>query len=55
MIKYLIDFKTEKLITIAKAAGYIQQLAGMYSKECVYEGRIFTVLQRGNLFQHEQC
>jgi len=37
MIKYLIDFKTEKLITIAKAAGYIQQLAGMYSKECVYE------------------
>ena len=26
-----------KLITIAKAAGYIQQLAGKYSKECVYK------------------
>ena len=37
LIKYLIDFKTEKLITVAKAAGYIQQLAGKYSKECVYD------------------
>ena len=37
MIKYLIDFNTEKLITVAKADGYIQQLAGKYSKDCVYE------------------
>ncbi len=37
MIKYIVDFKTEKLITVAKADGYIQQLAGKYSKDCVYE------------------
>ena len=37
MIKYIVDFKTDKLITVAKADGYIQQLAGKYSKECVYE------------------
>ncbi len=37
MIKYLVDFRTEKLITVAKANGYIQQLAGKYSKESVYE------------------
>jgi len=35
MIKYIIDFKTEKLITIANADGYIQQLAGKYSKDCL--------------------
>jgi len=37
MIKYLVDFKTEKLITVTRANGYIQQLAGKYSKESVYE------------------
>jgi molybdopterin-guanine dinucleotide biosynthesis protein A len=37
IVKYLIDFKTEKLITVAKAGGYIQQLAGKYSKECASE------------------
>jgi len=37
MIKYLVDYKTEKLITVAEATGYIQQLAGKYSKESVYE------------------
>ncbi len=37
MIKYLVDFKTEKLITVAKSNGYIQQLAGRYAKECAYE------------------
>ena len=35
MIKYIIDFKTEKVITIAKADGYIQQLAGKYSMGCL--------------------
>ncbi|RKY90208.1 MAG: molybdenum cofactor guanylyltransferase [Ignavibacteriae bacterium] len=35
MIKYIVDFKTEKLITIAKADGYIQQLAGKYSMDCL--------------------
>jgi len=37
MIKYLVDFKTKKLITVAKADGHIQQLAGKYSKETIYE------------------
>ncbi len=35
MINYLIDYKTDKLITVAKADGFIQQLAGKYSKECL--------------------
>lgn len=35
MINYLIEYKTDKLITVAKADGYIQQLAGKYSKECI--------------------
>jgi len=37
MIKYIVDFKTNKLITVAIADGYIQQLAGKYAKNCVYE------------------
>ena len=35
MIKYLVDYRTSKLITIAKADGFIQQLAGKYSKACL--------------------
>jgi molybdopterin-guanine dinucleotide biosynthesis protein A len=35
MIKYLVDYNTAKIITIAKADGFIQQLAGKYSKECL--------------------
>ncbi len=32
MIKYLIEYKTDKPITIAKANGFIQQLCGVYNK-----------------------
>ena len=35
MINYLIEYKTNKLITVAKADGFIQQLAGRYSQECL--------------------
>ena len=35
MINYLIKYKTDKLVTVAKADGFIQQLAGKYSKECL--------------------
>ena len=35
MIKYLVDYETDKLITVAKADGFIQQLAGKYSKQCL--------------------
>ena len=37
MIKYIVDFKTDKLITVTKSDGYIQQLAGKYAKYCVNE------------------
>jgi len=37
MIKYLADYKTDKFITIAKADGFIQQLAGIYHKELLPE------------------
>ncbi len=33
MIKYLIEFKTDKFITIAKADGFIQQLVGVYYRD----------------------
>ena len=36
MINYLMEYKTDKLITVAKADGFIQQLAGKYSKECLF-------------------
>ena len=32
MIEYIIDFKTEKPITVCRADGFVQQLAGLYSK-----------------------
>lgn len=32
MIEYLINYKTDKLITIARANGFIQQLCGIYHK-----------------------
>jgi len=35
MINYLIEYKTNKLITVAKADGFIQQLAGKYSEKCL--------------------
>ena len=35
MINYLIQYKTNELITVAKTDGFIQQLAGKYSKECL--------------------
>jgi len=35
MINYLIEYKTDKIITVARADGFIQQLAGKYSRECL--------------------
>jgi len=35
MIEYLVEFKTDKPITIAKADGFIQQLCGAYDKKCL--------------------
>ena len=35
MIKYLTEFPTNKLITVAKADGFIQQLVGVYHKQLI--------------------
>ena len=35
MISYLVSYKTDKLITVAKADGFIQQLCGLYNKDCI--------------------
>ncbi len=33
MIKYIVDYPTDKLITVAKADGFIQQLVGVYNRD----------------------
>ena len=35
VVKYIVNYKTQKLITLCKADGYIQQLVGVYSKSLV--------------------
>ena len=37
LIKFIINFNTDKLITITKADGFIQQLCGIYSKKVLPE------------------
>ena len=34
MIKYIVDFKTDALITVAKAEGEVYQKVGMFAKKC---------------------
>ncbi|NOX18383.1 MAG: molybdenum cofactor guanylyltransferase [Chlorobi bacterium] len=41
MIRYIVDFKTEKPITVCRADGFIQQLAGRYSKSVLREAEEF--------------
>ena len=35
MIEYLVDYKCNKPIVVAKADGFIQQLCGLYDKSCL--------------------
>jgi len=35
IIDIIINFKSDKFVKVAKADGYIQQLCGLYSKECI--------------------
>jgi molybdenum cofactor guanylyltransferase len=43
MIKYLVEYKTNKPVTIAKADGFIQQLCGLYDKSCLqYADKILS-------------
>ncbi|MGE5354096.1 MAG: molybdenum cofactor guanylyltransferase [Acidobacteriota bacterium] len=37
MIEYLVNYRTGKMITIARAGGFIQQLCGLYHKSCIPE------------------
>ena len=34
MIKYIVDYKTSKLITLAKAEGNVFEFAGAYDRKC---------------------
>jgi molybdopterin-guanine dinucleotide biosynthesis protein A len=34
-IRYVIDYPTEKLISVPRADGFIQQLCGVYRKDCL--------------------
>ncbi len=60
MISYLIDFKTDKKITVAKAEGYIQQLCGVYNKSCADEAekiltKVFESDERNNDQKKRGC
>lgn len=35
MIEYLVNYKTDKTITVARAEGFVQQLCGLYDKSCL--------------------
>lgn len=35
IIDFIINYKSEKFVKVAKADGYIQQLCGLYSKYCI--------------------
>jgi molybdopterin-guanine dinucleotide biosynthesis protein A len=37
VIEFIINYKTDKLVTITKADGFIQQLCGLYSKDALPE------------------
>ncbi len=43
MIKYIVDFPTSSPITVCKAGGFIQQLAGRYSKAVLPIGEKYLV------------
>ena len=52
MIKYLTEFPTNKLITVAKADGFIQQLVGVYHKQLITSIEdILDLLQAQGLMQ----
>lgn len=45
MIKYIIDYKTDHPVTVCRADGFIQQLAGRYSKTVLPEAE--SILSEG--------
>lgn len=55
MIKYLVDYPTDRMITIARANGFIQQLCGVYHKNCIAEAeKILSVEAKGEVRAPEQ-
>ena len=49
MIRYLVAYPTDKLITIAKADGYIQQLVGIYNRDIIVTAE--DILEKGKLLE----
>ena len=60
MIRYLVDYNTNKLVTIAEADGFIQQLCGVYHKSCLpYAENILSINkndeERGEVQKKRGC
>lgn len=60
MIEYLVEYNTNKPITIAKADGFIQQLCGLYNKSCLqqaekilFDQKKFEVEEKGT--KNKKC
>ncbi len=48
MIDFIVNYKTNKLITITKADGFIQQLCGLYSKQVIPDA-VRLIEESGNI------
>lgn len=57
IIDFIINYKSEKFVKVAKADGYIQQLCGMYSKDCIelaekiLNGEILSDLKKNSVLE----
>jgi molybdopterin-guanine dinucleotide biosynthesis protein A len=54
MIRYIVDFKTEKPITVCRAEGFVQPLAGRYSKSVLHEAEKLLKEMNGELSYDNQ-
>lgn len=55
MIEFMINFKTEKPMTVCKADGFVQQLAGLYSKSILPIVNNSLVNYSGELREQKQA
>ena len=54
MIKYILDYETTKPITVCKADGFIQQLAGRYSKSVLQDAEKLLINNKTDLTKLHQ-
>jgi len=54
MIEYIIDYKTKAPITVCRADGFVQQLAGMYSKSVLAEAENSLINEETELIDPKQ-